>query len=332
MTEHHDQARDAGGRDPLAELLQRAGARPGIDPAARQRVEQAAREAWMRQLRRHRQRRWVLSLAAAGAFAAVLAGWLWRLQPEPAVPLALRIERIDGRVARLVDGQRLPLQADRPLHRDDRLQLGADATLSLRDAAGGELRVGPGSEVSLRDERSVELHGGRLYVDNHGAAGSWTLSTPRLTARDIGTRFLVQHLQGLSTVAVRDGEVEIAAASGEQERIGAGRRLQLAADGEFKVSADPGHGADWDWVVDAAVPPALQARPVREFLRWYAGEAGLRLVVDEDAELARRLDAPLEGSVEGLGARQWLALAAVAAQFELSTHGDSGAMHVRAAR
>src|SRR5690606_25130825 len=192
--------------------------------------------------------RWMLSLAAACAFAAVLAGWIWRLQPEPAAPLALRVERIEGRVSRLVDGQRLALDSARPLHRGDRLLLGANATLSLRDPAGGELRVGPDSEVSLRGERSVELHGGRLYVDNHGAADSWTLSTPLLSARDIGTRFLVQHLQGLSTVAVREGEVEIAAASGEQERIGAGRRLQLAADDEFKVSADPGHGADWDWV------------------------------------------------------------------------------------
>src|SRR5690606_37545347 len=121
MTEHSDQAQGVGGRDPLVELLSQAGARPAIDAGVRQLAERAAHEVWMRQLRRQRQRRWMLSLAAAGAFAAVLAGWIWRLQPEPAAPLALRIERIEGRVSRLVDGQRLALDSARPLHRGDRL-------------------------------------------------------------------------------------------------------------------------------------------------------------------------------------------------------------------
>lgn len=316
--------------DKLDALIRRAGPRPTVDPMVRARIERATRAAWQRQLERRppTARRWALAAAAA---CAMVAGTWWLTRHAGLVEpvLVARVERVTGAAWGVSGADRVPVRAGQDLPAGLVLDLAPGATMALRSRSGGELRVGPSSDLRLLGDGRVELSAGAVYIDNHGSAQSWEVRTDLLQATDIGTRFLVTHGRTGSAVAVRDGWVRIAHA-GEVE-LGAGEKFQVLPGGESIRDKDAGHGAEWSWVVDAALPPDLRDRPVIEFLRWYAHESGMQLRIEQDSGLVARLNAPLQGSTTQLGARQWLDVAQLAAEFVLTSDPALGVIHVKSA-
>lgn len=315
--------------DSVSQLLRSAGRRPEIDPAIRARVEQAANQAWRIQVARRQRRRWSLALAAGLGLFGVLAGIAQWTQHgvSPAAAIA-RVERIEGAAWRLDDEGRTAFRLGDVLRTGDKLEVAGGARLALRADTGASVRIDQRSRLRIEDAALLTLETGAVYVDNEGVAGQWLVRTPLIEAHDIGTRFMVTHLSAVgSSVRVRDGLVQVE--HGETSRLAGGTRIDVAADGRVSEGPDSIHGADWAWVVEAAMPPDLRGRPVIEFLRWYAHESGLVLHVDADQALALRLDAPLQGSTAGLGAVDWLQVAQLAAEFRLVTDISKGELHVK---
>lgn len=315
--------------DSVSQLLRSAGRRPEIDSAIRARVEQAANRAWRGQVARRQRRRWSLALAAGlGLFGVLVGITQWTQQAVSPPATAARVERIEGVAWRLHGGGRTQLRHGDALHTGDRLEAAGGARLALRGETGTSLRIDQRSRLRFEDAAVLAIEAGSVYVDNEGAAGQWLIRTPLIDARDIGTRFMVTHQENAgSSVRVRDGLVQVA--HGETSRLAAGTRIDVAANGKTTRASDSGHGADWAWVVDAALPPDLQGRPVIEFLRWYAHESGLVLHIEADKDLVLRLDAPLQGSTAGLGADDWLRVAQLAAEFRLFIDTSKGELHVQ---
>jgi hypothetical protein len=315
----------AGNKDPLAELLQQAGTRPAIDPLRQQRVERVVRQAWQAGLRRQRQKRWALALAACLALLAI-GSTLHLLPIGTAGGDVAVVVHVQGR-AHLVQPQ-----GRRPLGVGDRLP--ADAVVETADRGSlvlsverlASLRVAPASRLTLIDSRHFALHLGALYLDSDGRAGGVEVATPLLTASDVGTRFMVHHASGGSEVSVRDGEVRVAGAA--LARLAAGERLRLGADGQGQRSAIAAHAVDWDWARAAAVPFAASGRPLADLLAWYAHEAGLILQLSGGAELDRRLAAPLQGDMDGLSADELLEIARAAGPLSIRVDRQRGALHV----
>jgi hypothetical protein len=99
-------------------------------------------------------------------------------------------------------------------------------------------------------------------------------------------------------VRVRDGHVRIGAASGSHEAP-AGTETSLDATGRVSRSMFPGHGPEWDWTLDVAPMPAIEGRPLCDFLEWAAREGGWRLAYTDAGTPARAAEIRLSGSVAG---------------------------------
>jgi len=329
MNDHSNddlQARSGRGPDPLADLLRQAGARPQIDPLRRQRVEREVRRAWQASLRRRRQSRWAMALAACLALVAL--GVTWRSLPvRPPVSDVAVVVHMQGRAYELTEQGRRGLAVGERLRAGTRIETTAGARLALSIERLGSLRVDENSGLILIDDRHFDVQRGGLYLDSGNRDGGVEVSTPLLRASDIGTRFMVRHIENVSSVvAVRDGRVQVKAEG--LLALNAGERLSVSNNGAPQRSALATNGSEWDWALQAAVPFGAEGRPLRELLDWYAHESGLQLRIAAGADLDQRLAAPLEGDVAGLDANELLDVARAAGPLTVRIDHAQGEMHV----
>ncbi len=322
----HRRSDTGNGADPLAELLSRAGARPEVDALRKARVERAVRGAWQQAVRRRRRQRWGLSLAAGLAVVAAL----FALRLPPSAPASVDVAvvvHLHGQVhVEAADGLRALSVGDR-LRSGARLVTAAQSSIALSLERIASVRVDQSSQVQLVDPRRIELGRGGIYLDSGAAAGGIVVATPLLQAGDIGTRFMLRHddIAG-SVVAVRDGRVEVEADG--RHALAGGERLQRGTGGAATRSRLPPSAAEWDWARAAGAPLAVEGRPLRALVEWYAHESGMTLQVAADDALRQRLQSPLMGDVAGLGADELLTVAAVAGAFTTRVDRERGVLHV----
>lgn len=88
--------------------------------------------------------------------------------------------------------------------------------------------------------------------------------------RDIGTRFLVTR-DGSVSVGVRDGRVQVTQ-QGTAHEATPGEHLFVSTAGAVTRSYRQPYGREWDWIVQAAPPPAIDGRTLEEFLTWVERE------------------------------------------------------------
>ncbi|MEA2599075.1 MAG: transrane sensor [Acidobacteriota bacterium] len=261
-------------------LLESAGPRPPIPQEDLDAISQAARSAWLTQVRqrtgtstprpRRPQRALVLGMAAALALAVGFAWWGSRRAPTPST--VSWIEALSGPVlVQTVGGVTVRL------HAETRLRFVSAAVLAL--------------------ER------GAIYVDTGSGPRSSTaivVRTPLGTVRDVGTRFAIQVVDPETLlVRVRDGEV-LTEHQGRTDRTPAGQELVLRRDGTVERHAVAIHGPAWEWVLETAPGFEIEGRSLREFLDWVSRETGWQIVF-ADPELARSAgDTVLHGSLGGL--------------------------------
>ncbi|MFT3791520.1 MAG: FecR domain-containing protein [Rudaea sp.] len=172
----------------------------GLQHSARLREMTAAAMAATAPRRRRTTRRWRPLLAAAGLAAVALFGaGLWQLRTPAPPALVYRTGLGEQRTERLTDGTRIILNTQ--------------------------------TEVLVRysrERREVTLqHGEAMFEVAHDADHPFTVIAGQGTVTDLGTQFQVRNEDGMATVTLLQGSVEVAApaerkqlAPGEQARYG----------------------------------------------------------------------------------------------------------------
>lgn len=226
---------------------------------------------------------WTRRAAVRAAVVAglLLAPWLaWRLahRAPPAPAMAeLSTPRGGTREAVLPDGSRV--------------RLGAESTIRYAARFGAT--------------RAVELHGMAYFDVVHDPARPFLVHVrDGITARDVGTRFVVSAYPESPRVevAVAEGRVALASAraSGTEVAIGAGEVGEVGRDGVPAVARDESPDSHFSWMRGVLV---LHDRPLTEALvalgRWY----DVQLKVEDPRLAARRIsttagDVPLADALE----------------------------------
>lgn len=194
---------------------------------------------------------WLPGPALAGAslvLVAVVAGAVLALHPGAPL-LAAHVVRGEGLLldakAQPVGDTPLPLDAGRTLE----VGKGGLAVLALE--RGGELRVYPGTRLSLTARgRAVHLDAGRVWCRIPEGHGRFEVRTGEAVVVDLGTSFVV-------TQAPKSG-TEVRVMSGRVRVSGRGRHARVIVHGGQKTRVAPGHDP---------TPPA-RYDPSRDRLDW----------------------------------------------------------------
>jgi hypothetical protein len=301
--------RPASDDETVARLLRLAGHRPTLPEWDAAVVKRAAKDEWRRKVRSRARRTLVLragGLLAAAVLALVLGLRLRDSSPAPQeAPPAATIEAIMGSV------RVLP-----PPGGEDRKTIFAGTVVetsgdraALRLAGGAALRLDADTRLELVSAAVLSLDRGAVYLDSgpEGGAGGVEVRTPLGVARDVGTQFEVRYEPaGALRIRVREGAVDLGRGDGS-ERAAAGDELVVDADGAVARGQVPGFGPGWDWVLESAPAFAIEGRPLRELLDWFAREGGreLRFAGAAAAELAAT--SILHGSIAGSAPEQGMA-------------------------
>ena len=293
-------------QDPIAALLQQAGARSGPSSVQYARARASAEAAWQDEVRRGRRaaRRRIVTVALAAA-AVVTLVVVWprpAAVPGPARPVAT-IAWSRGPV-RVGDALLAPGAG---IARGGVVRTEPGTRASLRMENGIEVRLDVGSELTIADASRIELAHGAVFVDTGAGRDpgqSIEVRTPLGSARDIGTRFEVRLVarpsreETLLRVRVRDGAVSLTTPrmTLDAER---GMELVAAATGEIVRTPAMTSGAEWDWVTLAAAPFDIEGKTLAEFLDWAAREGGWQIRFAGEGLGQAAATTVLSGSIEG---------------------------------
>ncbi|UCF68326.1 MAG: FecR domain-containing protein [Acidobacteriota bacterium] len=289
-------------RDPVAQLLRRAGPRASLDAARREHAKRRVREVWLAEVarRQRRARRGAGMAIAASVLVAVVGALMWRASygPDPDVSPRARVEMASG-LAWVGGQQGQPLSRGAQIGPGDEVRTGPDGRLAMRLAGGESLRVGGDTHFVLRAAADLELLSGLIYIDAGGAQPDIVrVETPLGRIIDIGTQFEVRLSDDALRVRVREGAVRV-----EQDGRGTIVRdrssVSVNRNGDVQTSDIAIYGASWNWVVTLSPTFELEGRRLSEFLVWVGRETGLRVEFAEP-ELARAAgEIELHGSLAG---------------------------------
>ena len=191
------------------------------------------------------------------------------------------------------------------------------------------MRIDERTRLRIRDERSIELESGALYVDSwrpEGAAhGSVEIHTAFGSLRDIGTQFEARVIADSLVVRVRDGRVSWSRGGSAVELLG-GEQGRAGTSGTPEVQDTRPHETAWDWVSSVVPMLDIEDRTLGEFLRWVARERGLHVEFATDGLAATAPSIRLSGSIGGMTLEQ--ALASVLATCRLDYRIENGVLDV----
>jgi hypothetical protein len=301
-------AHEAGSPDdPLARLLRLVGPRDPVPADTLERVRLEAHAEWRRGVQqRARRALYLRSLAALGAAAALVMGFLWWLRPAAGpAPVVAVLQRTEGPVwlrqrAGAEDAAATPVSGG-AITAGTWIETGATGRAALRLNGGASLRFDVSTRARLDSVTSLVLSRGAVYVDT-GALHARSLlevKTAFGVARDVGTQFELRLSEHALRLRVREGRVDLDCA-GAVHAAGAGEELRLADGRALERGVFPAQGQDWSWTQAIAPAFAIEGRPLRAFLDWYARET--RYLVDTSKVPVSVLGEAMliHGTVEGL--------------------------------
>lgn len=294
--------------DPIEALLKATGRRPAIPADRTDRVRDAARTQWKRQLdagSRHRRMRWTVSLAAA-AIVVVAVGLGWRSFGPPVAQdrSGIQVKRVANAAwTRRGFRSRVALYVGSVVPWGSEVTTGNDARLALSAPTGHSLRLDTGTTLRVVSDRVFVLESGAIYVDfkaiSAQAETPIRIETPMGTIEDAGTQFEVRLNGGSLSVEVREGAVTLQAPA-ERLTAHAGQTVTIDRSGRIERTEDAGAGGSLSWVEAITPMIEIEGRSLLEFLDWIVRERGARLEFS-DAELVEK--APtivLRGSIAGM--------------------------------
>jgi len=324
----------------IAVWLRTAAPRPQPSPQAQSRAQAAAKDRWRRLLLSRRRPAAPLVLRWAGAVAAlvlVLIGTLVSLRgaDEPPVAVAFgQVEHLFGAARAAPSGE-----PETSLAAGTAIATGMRITTEYGRVAiavpnGLSLRLDRYSQLYVDGPEQVTLLAGGLYVDSGPLAGSRRLrvASPAGLVEHVGTQYQVAIKGSTTLIAVREGSVRLQPAD-----IGAHTEAYLIPHGrqvEFALSREPvwselaPFDVRWAWAAQAAAPFVIDGRSVTAFLEWICRENGWRWSAGVDVAVADLDGTVLRGSIEGLDARESLALVAAVAEVEIALDAEAGTLTV----
>jgi ferric-dicitrate binding protein FerR (iron transport regulator) len=283
----------------LRRLLESAGARPEPPAEDLARIKEVFRAEWREQVRRRTSRRTprLLALAAMLVAAAGLAWWLWSRGPAVAPEPAAHVESVSG-------GPAAGLEAGREILAGTELET-TSGRAALRLTEGSSLRLDTGTRVRLVSAAEVRLDRGAVYLDSGPGGRKVSVRTSLGVVSDVGTRFEVRLLAESLRIRVREGEVRIAGGAGPGSAA-AGEEVILLADGAVERHRVAPYGPEWDWVVEAAPPLAIDGLTLDQVLAGVARETGWTIDYEDEALAASAASIRVHGPAGGLAPDQAL--------------------------
>jgi len=276
-------------------LLGRAGRRPEPPADVRARVLAAAEAEWNA---RKRRRRWPLLAVAAGVAAMVVAGMLVRIG---ATTFDVRLAETD---ALLVDARHYE-QGGATLELAPGTAMSAGSAARLVSAAGADVRLRAGTELTWEAADRIALTDGAVYVDTHGRSG-FRVETPAGVVEDVGTRFMVTVADDTVEVAMRQGLTRIDTPHGRFTAgvdDGGGDVLRIDPQGAV-AREEPLSGARWEWIHE--VHPGYRETAVPRLLEEIARDLGMPLEYANADVQAAIANARISGDLGDLGPRDAL--------------------------
>ena len=258
----------------IAALLRMAGRRPQVPADAAARVREAVHEEWLRTTRRRTRNRVLMAIAAA-ALIAVFGVLLTRRPhfvpptPNAAPQLVATAQVVSGSVVARDPDPRVLGEAS-PIYMGASVETAAGSAAAFEWQGRASLRLAGGTLVHFHTPDVLTLERGAVYFSSTKPGRPIAIRTPRGDVRDIGTQFEVRVEGGDVRVRVREGKVELG-----REVAEAGIELNANANGITRRAIDTS-GADWDWILAAAPPIALDGT-LAEVLGRVAREKGLTL-------------------------------------------------------
>ena len=307
-------------RDPIASSLANAGARPGAPADIAASVRNAVEHSWRIEVeRRKRTHRWHRSLQVAAA-VVVSAGMLlvlnWQLRRSAASPVGIFLAS-RGSVDIRSPGSSTPALGGNSLLAGTRVQTGADG-LALLAVGGTSVRIGPASIVLLASADRLELQRGRIYLDfglHETVARGLQLKTPLATIEHLGTQFQARVDMNRLIVSVREGQVRVTTAQGEQ-LLGARESVDVDSSGGARIQDIQPFGEEWMWTSQLAPDFPIEGQSLAQFLVWFARETGQRVDYASPAVQVSAQHTRLSGSIAGLSPQEALKAVIAATQFE----------------
>ncbi|MCH9649000.1 MAG: FecR family protein [Deltaproteobacteria bacterium] len=282
----------------MLEQLREAGPRATMPPDLAAGVRAAVEQAWVEAVADHRaegaasrRRTW---LAAAALVVALVGGSLlwWTLSPEGATVATIAAIWPDGHAGGYSTGE--------DLSAGSRLTTGEGQRVVIELESGATLRLDEISELVLQSESQFDLSRGAIYVDSGpGGVKGLEVATPMGVVTNIGTQFEVRLWPGAVRVQVREGEIALAAASGEPYRAVAGTALELRGEALSRNEVDP-FGEAWAWLAAVPRPFRLEGQYLRKFLDWVVEETGLEVQFTTPQLASQSEEIITRGTISGL--------------------------------
>lgn len=322
-----DQVSEPRHEELLDALIGAADRGPEVPAGAPERLKNALRPEWRRQVRRRTLRRSAAIATGLAAAAALVIVALPPAEPAPSLPRSAgTIEVVLGglRVARHGEPERLlrSLDGGRMLLEGSRLTTREEQRVAIRMAGGASLRLDQNSAIELGRSDEIRLLAGGVYVDAAAGDRPTVVRTPLGVTRDIGTQFEVRLESRMLRVRVREGTVVVDRGRGHR-RLTAGSELTVDAGAERTSDLAPDDPV-WGWVQAVAPRIDIEGRSVADFAIRASRESGVP-VRYADAEAGRIASASiLHGAVEGLPPLE--ALEAVLPTAGLEARRDAGVL------
>jgi ferric-dicitrate binding protein FerR (iron transport regulator) len=328
-----DSTHDDPSRDGAAERMLREGLATNVlSPEALRRIRAATEQEWRSATRVAPRPRWrALAAAASLAILGVGVGGAWLADATPGdaavlgtlassdAPGVLEVRRLRRDLA-IADGSTLRAGHD--------LDVLGNSLVTLR--GGGNVRLARASAIAVEADNVVRLKRGELYVDI--PPGSQTerpfhVVTGAGEFRHDGTQFAVSIVEGQTRLRVREGRVLWRADTGEST-VPAGTELIIGKGGKATRRFIATAGREWAWMESMTPMPAIEDRPVIEFLEWFARETGRKLEID-DVTRQQAASIRMHGHVRALTMTE--ALSAIMATTTLRYELPEGVIRVSSA-
>ena len=306
MNEDHEHP--TGDRDDVAKLVRLAGKRRSVPRERAERVRAAAQAQWQEEVRRRSRRRYAWTAAAlATAASLVLALTLTFLPPGSDVPTGshatILVEALAGSAwSRFNAEENRSLEVGDPLRPGSELATAEESRAAIRLASGHSVRLDASTRIRLREDGSLAVDRGAVYVDSGLDAttiDALDVHTPLGVVEEIGTQFEVRLENDSLRVRLREGTVVVHQDDRDHE-LQVGTELELSPDGSVTRRALPTHGSEWEWFVDITPMLDLEGRTAMEFLDWVARERGWTLAFADDSVARFAGEIVLGGALERL--------------------------------
>lgn len=295
--------------DAMLKLMNLAGPRAGIPADVEKRVHENVRQHWQGGIKQKRIARWAIPVSLAATALLVLA--MNVRSPEITPPTIGTIAFVDSTAnSSFVVGEPILAGANIETAAESGLSITLKGDVSLRIAANSSVHLDDSDEITLFSGQIYADSGERIYRDRH-----LTVNTANGTATDIGTQFSVAYANDLMSVAVREGQVDVAHEQSVFSAM-AGDRVTLQTGSDLIVDKVMPYDPTWDWAVSLAPDFDIKNRSLLDFLKWAARETGKTLSFADDDIRMTAMGTQVVGSIENFTPREAIDAVLATTQFD----------------